>query len=265
MNFKFTNNDIKFFKKIVKEAGQTAHKYQKGKLKIGRKKDNTIVTEADIKIQNNLISSIKKKYPDFNFIYEENFDRSKDFLDSKKITVIIDPIDGTAMFSMYLPFWCISVAVFQGNKPLYGFVYSPSSDMFFYNDNKHSYLNENIVEVESNLKIDSETNMLAASEFQGKFNSSFPGKIRNFGSTALHSSLISDNKRNRIVLFIGKAYLWDWAASIAIVLKAGGNVKYLNGKELDFKEVVKNNYEFLDYVVTYSGVNLKQIQKFLNS
>ena len=265
MKFEFTEEQINFFKKIVKEAGETAHKYQKGNIKVGRKADNSIVTEADLKIQNDLISKISEKFPKFNFIYEENFDVSKNVLEENKITVIIDPIDGTAMFSMYLPFWCISVGIFRGYEPIHGFIYSPVSDMFFYNDKNFTYLNDHKITVETNLEIDSETNILAASEFQGKFlNSKFPGKLRNFGSTALHASLISDNKRNRIMLFVGKAYLWDWAAAISIVRKAGGEIKYLNGNELDFEDVIENNYEFTDYVVAYSGIDFKTLQNFFN-
>lgn len=221
----------------------------------------SIVTEADYWVQNFLVDRISKQFPEFNFIYEENFDRDVASMDAEKVNVIIDPIDGTAMFSMGLPIWCVSLGFFKGYEPMQGFVYAPGSRIFLYNDEKEAYLNNSPVRVLPEMTMDSESNIFHSSEIKGKLKINFPGKVRNLGSTALHAALVADNARNRVLAFTGKSYIWDWAGAIPIIRKAGGAVRYLNGREIDFKKVVENRYAMEDFVVASSIDDKKLMQE----
>lgn len=256
----FSESDFNFFIKLVQRAGDKALALQKKGLDVQRKKDATIVTDADFLIQDFLISEISAQYPHFIYVHEENFNTSEKLITDDTITVIIDPIDGTAMFSMHLPIWCISIGIFKGFDPLYGFVYSPGSDMLFHTDNEHAYLNNRILAVDKNIPIDSETNIFCSSEINFS-RVRFPGKIRNLGSTALHACLAADNKRNRILAFIGKSYLWDWAGAIPVVMKAGCNIKYLNGSSIDIKGIVHNGYALEDYAVIFNSGDFDKIRE----
>lgn len=233
---KFDNDDFIFFQKLLNRAGKLAITIQNENISVSRKKDTSIVTRADIEVQDLLISEISSRFPEAVFIHEENFDRSTRLLSEETLAFIIDPIDGTAMYSMHLPIWCISIGVFSGFKPQYGFVYSPGCNMLFYNDNINAYLNGKIITVDPDISVERETNIFYASEIPGIFTIDFPGKIRNLGSTALHASLTADSRRNRVLAFIGEAYLWDWAGAIPIILKSGGEIRYLSGKNLIFKK-----------------------------
>jgi len=245
-----SSDDIKFFIEIVKSAGDTAFRFQKSDMNIYRKEDRSIVTEADLNSQKFLIEKIESRFTDFNFICEENISEGST-LSTDKINIIIDPIDGTAMFSMHLPFWCVSMGIFAGQTPAYGFVYSPGCDLLFHTDNDSSFLNGQKLEVDYNTPIEKETNIFYSSEIKGvKIN--FPGKARNLGSTALHACLTSDNRRNRLLAFIGKSYLWDWAGAIPVVEKAGGKIRYLDGREIDYLKIAANGFELEDYAVVYN-------------
>lgn len=245
-----SQNDIKFFLDLVNSAGSTALQMQRGILEIHRKEDSTIVTQADIWVQNYLTGKISERFKDFQIISEEKTNFNTDF-SGDKISVIIDPIDGTAMFSMHLPIWCISIGIFKGFTPLYGFVFSPGSDLLFYNDDNNSYLNGKKLLSDPSVIIEKETNIFYSSEIRDvKIN--FPGKVRNLGSTALHACLTADNSRNRLLAFIGKSYLWDWAGAIPVILKAGVKLKYLNGSDLNYKSIIENNFELEDYAVAYN-------------
>ncbi len=235
----------------MNQAGQKALEFQNRGRELGieRKKDSSIVTEADYWVQNFLVDRISKRFPRFNFIYEENFDPAVPSMDENKVNVIIDPIDGTAMFSMGLPIWCVSLGFFQGYEPRYGFVYAPGSRIFLHNDHEKTYLNDEPVKVLPDMEVDSESNIFHSSEIKGKLEINFPGKVRNLGSTALHAALIADNERNRVMAFTGKSYIWDWAGAVPIILRAGGTVRYLNGKEIDFRTVEENQYAMEDFVV----------------
>ncbi|MCP4133512.1 MAG: inositol monophosphatase family protein [bacterium] len=261
MNNLYNDSDFEFYKSLILEVGRIALDLQKSELEIERKSDSSIVTQVDTKIQELLIKEISGKYPGINFIHEENFDRTQaSDISDDTISVIIDPIDGTAMYTMRLPIWCVSIGIFKGYTPLYGFVYSPGSDMLFYNDNDHSYLNNNIVTVDENIKIDKETNIFYASEIKMIYRINFPGKVRNLGSTALHACLTVDNKRNRLLAFLGGAFLWDWAAAIPIILKAKGHVRYINGKEVDYKKIIENHYLLTDYLLVHTTDDFESIQ-----
>ena len=245
-------SDILYIKKIVHEAGTRAHARQMSDFGMKRKDDRTIVTEVDYQVQDYLLNMLRERFKDAACIHEENFDRSSVRMDDNTLNFIIDPIDGTAMYSMRLPIWCVSVGVFKGLSPLYGFVYSPASGLFFYNDDEQAYLNDEPVHSDLDLQVDSETNIFYASEIHKSYRVSFPGKVRNLGSTALQAALIVDSGRNRTLAFVGRSYLWDWAGAIPIILKAGGQLKYVDGSELDIKKIVLNNYYLPDFLIAYS-------------
>jgi len=224
------------------------------------------VTQADILVQNELVEKISGRYPGMDFIYEENYTCSPDAgMKPGRMTAIIDPIDGTAMYSMYLPVWCISVGIFLGEQPLYGFVYSPGFDMLYYNDNDAAYLNGRRLSADREMRIDSETNLFYSSEMRPGTVINFPGKIRNIGSTALHACLTTDNRRNRVLAFIGKSFLWDWAGAIPIIGKAGGNLRYINGGEIDYRAILENGCRMRDYLVAYNTDDFTLIRKIFSN
>jgi myo-inositol-1(or 4)-monophosphatase len=257
----FKTADFNFFKSLMLEAGAAAMQIQDDAIEIKRKSDNSIVTKADLLVQDLLMHKIAARYPDINFIQEENYSGRSSTVQDETVSAIIDPIDGTAMYSMHLPIWSVSVGIFKGYTPRYGFVYSPGFHMLFYNDDSSAYLNDKVTKVVRDFTIDTETNIFFASEIQNTFTIDFPGKIRNLGSTALHACLTIDNARNRTLAFIGRSHLWDWAGAIPIVIKAGGNVRYLSGQEIDFRDVIHNEYRPLDYVVVYNSDNFESVRK----
>jgi len=257
----FKTADFNFFKSLIVEAGAAAMQIQDGAVEVRRKRDNTIVTKADLLVQDLLVHEIAARYPDFNFIHEENYTGSSSAIDDETVSAIIDPIDGTAMYSMHLPVWSVSIGIFKGHTPRYGFVYSPGFRMLFHNDDGGAYLNDRATKVVRDFTIDTETNIFCASEIQNKFFIEFPGKIRNLGSTALHACLAIDNARNRTLAFIGRSHLWDWAGAIPIVVKAGGGARYLSGQEIEFRDVIRNECRMLDYVLIYNSEDFDSVRK----
>ena len=258
MNNILAQSDIEFFLNLIGDAGAKALHMQRESFDIHTKEDNTLVTEADFWVQNFLKEKISSRFKDFQFICEESTNDKVNFSEDT-VSVIIDPIDGTAMFTMCLPCWCISIGIFKGYTPQYGFIYSPASNLLFYNDDLSSYLNGKKLNADPFMEIGQETNIFYSSEIKDLTINKFPGKIRNLGSTALHASLTADNKRNRALAFIGKSYLWDWAGAIPIILKAGVKLKHLDGSDLDYKAIVENNFKLKDYAVAYNAEDFGSI------
>ncbi len=254
--------EVEYIKKIVQEAGHLARDYQSRELGVRRKIDSTIVTEADLAVQNYLVTNLRDRFPYLNFIHEENFDKASTVITEDTVSAIIDPIDGTAMYTMHLPLWCISVGIFHGYEPRYGFVYAPGSDMMFYCDDEHSYLNEREIQSLKNMSVDRETNIFYASEVRNIRLQNFPGKIRNLGSTAFHACLTIDNERNRVLAFIGRSFLWDWAGAIPIILKAGGHVRYLSGSTIDFPRVFNDGCSFKEDLIASGLDDLEKVSGY---
>jgi myo-inositol-1(or 4)-monophosphatase len=260
MSFIFTKKDIGYMTGLLTEAGETGRSIQRKGVRPRRKEDQTLVTEADLEIQRFLVEGIGRGFPGMKFVHEENQSENFRDIDAATPLAVIDPVDGTSVFSMGLPTWSISVGFFSGYEPRYGFVYSPGCGMLFHNDDGGAYLNGEPVAVDTGMRIDSETNLFVTAEMYQNYRIRFKGKVRNLGSTALHSSLVANNGVNRTLAFVGKSYLWDWAGAMPVILKAGGFLRYMSGRELDFREIMENSFRIPEYCVAFSAGSIDIIR-----
>lgn len=253
-----TTKDIEFVKNTVVKAGKLADAYARRGFTESRKSDASIVTNADIAVQEMLAKAIGRRFKQANFICEETANAAEM---PSELAVIIDPIDGTAVFSMGLPCWCVSVGVFYDMQPVHGFVYAPRCDMFFWTDHTSSYLNKRRL-APSGLLPETETNYFLASETMRSYNLAAKGKIRNLGSTALHACLVAAGSLNRSLAFLGESMLWDWAGSLAILSKAGCSVHYINGEPLDIAAIAANGFKLPQAAVACSNPKVKAMELF---
>jgi len=260
MSVSFTHNDIECMTGLLREAGEIGRSIQRKGVHARRKEDQTLVTEADLEIQRFLVDGIRRAFPGMKFVHEENQSENFRDIDAATPLAVIDPVDGTSVFSMGLPTWSVSVGFFSGYQPRYGFVYSPGCGMLFHNDDAKAYLNGEPVAVDTGMRIDSETNLFVTAEMYQNYRIRFSGKVRNLGSTALHASLVSNNGVNRTLAFIGQSYLWDWAGAIPVILKAGGFLRYMSGREVDFREIMENSFRIPEYCVAHSAGSIDMIR-----
>ena len=85
------------------------------------KQGRDIVTDADLRLQEQIISQIRERFPDHNILAEEaEYERT-----ASPFTWVIDPVDGTINFSRGYPVFAVSVALVQGETPVSGIVYVP--------------------------------------------------------------------------------------------------------------------------------------------
>lgn len=115
-----------FAKQIAYEAGEIMRRYT-SKTNISHyKSDNTIVTEADEKINNLVIEKVKEKYPKHG-VYGEESSFGKD----RSLLWICDPIDGTAMFARGIPTSTFSLALAIDGVPIVGVVLDPWTNRIY--------------------------------------------------------------------------------------------------------------------------------------
>ena len=91
---------INIFEKAAKKAGKILSRDfgEIENLQIQSKSLGDFVTNADLKVEEVLINTLKYYYPSASFITEE-----KGGIDGQGETIVIDPIDGTSNFIHGIP------------------------------------------------------------------------------------------------------------------------------------------------------------------
>jgi myo-inositol-1(or 4)-monophosphatase len=143
---------------------------------------------------------------------------------------IVDPLDGTMNYVRGLPLTCVSIALWRGDVPLLGVIYSFSSDEMFTGLVGHgASMSGKIVKVTDTREAKDAmlfTGFPVGGDFDDRSINHFVRhvmgfkKIRMIGSAALSLAYVAAG--------CGDAYyerdirLWDVAAGLAIVTAAGG-------------------------------------------
>lgn len=121
------------------KAGSIHKKYFRSGFKVKTKSSSfDLLTIADTKAEQTIVSYIKKRLPKHNFLCEEYSYKKT----GSEYTWIIDPLDGTNNFASGLPIFCASVGLMYKNEIIAAAVYDPTRDeMFSAGKNKGAFLN----------------------------------------------------------------------------------------------------------------------------
>lgn len=116
--------------KWAKEAGQVQLSFfRSDNLNIQTKFNKSdVVTDADKKSEQIIISHIRKKYPTHSILSEES---GESFYEGDYLWVI-DPLDGTTNFSCGLPEFSVSIGVQYKGETIVGVVYAPYLNELFH-------------------------------------------------------------------------------------------------------------------------------------
>ena len=100
---------------IIKDCEQAAHVAAKilienqKRITVREKSPKDLVTEADVASQEAICDFLTKRYPEFNFVGEENSDTLENH--ESDYCWIVDPLDGTTNYVHGLDNFCISIAL----------------------------------------------------------------------------------------------------------------------------------------------------------
>jgi myo-inositol-1(or 4)-monophosphatase len=113
----------------VREAGALALSLFRTELKNWTKGASSPVSEADIRVNDLLESRLRSATPDYGWLSEESVDDDKRL--GKRLTWIVDPIDGTRAYISGRADWSISVALAENGVPQLCALYAPVTDEMF--------------------------------------------------------------------------------------------------------------------------------------
>ena len=131
---------------LAKQAGEIIRNNFTLGMKKEWKADNTPLTETDLVVNQLVIDSIKKAFPEHSVLSEEGdyFSKESDYV------WVCDPLDGTIPFSHGIPVCAFSLALVYKGESVLGVVYDPFMDrMFFAEKGKGAFMNKKRISVSS--------------------------------------------------------------------------------------------------------------------
>ena len=153
--------ELNMAKKAAKSAAKIIRKFQKdSNFSIDFKGKNDLVTEADVRAEEEILSVIEKEFP-YDHILAEESSVEQEMPEGR--TWLIDPIDGTTNFAHGFPVYCVSIGLWENCEPKMGLVLEVSGgECFTAIKDKGAYLNGNPISVS---KIDNPANALVGTGF----------------------------------------------------------------------------------------------------
>lgn len=199
------------------------------------------VTQYDLAAEALIQERLQVTFPDHSLIGEEGTDKTG----RQPYTWYIDPLDGTNNFSHGFPVFCVSLALYEGQKPLAAVIYDPTRDECFKAAaGQGAWLTgpggsrplrvtttDSLIHglLATGFPYDVHTSPLDNGAYVARFIKRAFG-LRRAGSAALDMAYVAAGRLDGYWEF--KVSPWDVAAGILLVREAGGTVTAIDGSPL---------------------------------
>ena len=227
--------DLEKLKSLVKVAAKEELLKNFGFSEFEYKDDGSVVTPADLAMQNRLESELKQHWPMYDILGEEMTDAAQLAVIDKALTNkskgywCIDPLDGTSNYAAGLPFFAVSIALIIDKQQQLGLIYDPVRDeMFSAIKGQCAYVNNQLID-HSQMKFTKHKPIVAEIDLKR-----LPEKLtvklvteriyasqRNIGSCAIDWCWMAAGRFD--IYLHGGQKLWDYAAGSLIFAEAGGH------------------------------------------
>lgn len=244
---KFMTKEYDFAIELVRKAGKKLKSVRPSMSDISHKGEDIrdVVTNADIEINNFLISEIKKIFPEHAIYSEEGMSRTA--LDNTEVENkneykwVIDPIDGSSNFSRGIPHFAVCVGLLHNDVPIVGAVYNPITDELFSFEKDHgAFFNGEPMQVsqisdlkkaQSLLTVGHQTQLFDWGEAVYRSFLENIKKMKMLGSSSLDLCFLASGRADIVVY--GTLTTLDVASSIGIVRASGGEVYTPEGNSVE--------------------------------
>jgi myo-inositol-1(or 4)-monophosphatase len=197
------------------------------------KSDESMVTDADVLIQERLTAEIETAFPGDLVVGEEGSARAE--LSPRVPVWVIDPIDGTNNFGRGLSGFAVSIGVLIGGMPAIGAVYDPVADQLFTACAGHgAWVGARPLRLRG-APLGPRSLMSIRTPLAGGVPAAVVEwltryRLRRTGSTALHLCYVAMGA----LAFVHDhaASLWDIAGAAPVLLEAGGRLTTPEGDAL---------------------------------
>ena len=214
---------------------------------VSEKNHNDIVTQVDQLSEQEIISHIRKSYPNHSILGEEG-----GYSEGDEYTWVIDPLDGTANFVHGFPQFAISIAVKRKEELEVAVIYDPlRQELFTATKGDGAKLNNRRMRVSEIKKLDQALvgtgfpfrNSQHFKPYMNTFQTIFPltAGVRRAGAAALDLAYVAAGRLDGFWEAALKE--WDMAAGVLLIKEAGGYVTDYQGGDdfLDSGNVIAGN------------------------
>ena len=210
--------------------------------------ETNLVTEIDKKSEEIIISMIRKKFPDHDFLAEES---GKHEVQSD-YRWIIDPLDGTLNYTHGVPLYSVSIAVEKKGEIVAGVVYEPNlGELFTAEKGNGAFLNGTPIRVSA---VDRLIESLLVTGFPYTIRDNPDNAVQHF----VNMLMAAQGIRRLGSAAVDLAYVacgrfegfwevslspWDMAAGMLLVQEAGGRFSDFSGSPTSVytKQVLATN------------------------
>jgi len=207
------------------------------------KTDGSVVTAADLAVQQRIAQQLMQHWPETVFIGEEmTTDEQAELLASGRPVWCLDPLDGTSNFATGIPYFAVALALIEQGQVTLGIVYDPLRDeCFAARAGQGATLNgEPLALTDTGLTLKQSIALIdfkrLAPDLATRLATEIPyASQRSFGSVALDWCWLAAG-RGHIYLH-GRSQLWDYAAGTLIFKEAGGHACTLAGESIFANEL----------------------------
>ncbi|HUN52559.1 MAG TPA: 3'(2'),5'-bisphosphate nucleotidase CysQ [Candidatus Sulfotelmatobacter sp.] len=229
----------------VRHAGDIALGYFRNDVRQWRKHGDSLVTEADIAVNDHLHRALAVARPDYGWLSEETEDDRSRLLRPR--VWVVDPIDGTRAFAAGTPHFCISVALVEAGRPRCAVLFNPASGEFFEaTAGSGARCNGRPIRVSARETLAGCRMAAYAPMFKHPaWRQPWPEmEVLQRDSVAYRLALVACGEADA-ALGLNTKNDWDLAAADLIVQEAGGIVSAHDGAPLVYNRVVPRHRSFL--------------------
>ena len=227
--------------KLARKAGGILMESLGAGLEIELKGEINPVTELDRKVEEFLVSGIRKEFPDHDFLAEEQTTPEG----ISQFRWVIDPVDGTTNYAHGYPCFTVSIALEHKGSTLLGVIYQPATrEMFTATAGGGAFLNGHRIKISK--KVTSLENSFLVTGFP--YNLRQPGvlernlkrfakflgesfAVRRDGSAAYDLACLAAGRFDGF--WEENLSPWDTIAGYLMVCEAGGVATDFNGEKFD--------------------------------
>lgn len=124
------SDELAFANDLARRAGDLLRASYQRVERIDRKSRRDVVTEVDYASEQLALEAIRERYPNDAILAEESGHHKKlgPRGEASGRTWVVDPLDGTVNYANGIPYFCVSVATVDGERPAVGVIYDPLRD-----------------------------------------------------------------------------------------------------------------------------------------
>src|SRR5579863_3908818 len=203
-------------------------------VKISYKGEVDIVTQADKRSEQAIVTRLRTHFPKHAIVAEEGGGTDN----ASPFRWHVDPLDGTTNFAHGYPCFAVSIGLEEAGELIVGVVYNPvSGELFSAVKGEGAYLNQKKIEVS---RIEKLSTSLLVTGFPSVKRAQNPNiryywdftlrshGVRRDGSAAMDLAAVACGRFEGFWEF--GLHTWDTAAGVLLVREAGGMVTNFNGQ-----------------------------------